>query len=293
MDTNLDEKALPEQEPEAGQEDDKAAKKAKTKRILSNVLNVLFYVFIFVCLTALVFSIFTKRNDNAMTIFGHQMRFVLTASMETGEGVDISGFEIGEIKQNSVVFVETIPEDPAEAEKWYSELKVGDVLTFRYVYTSQETITHRIVDIREKETGGYIIALEGDNKSEENQVMTQVIDTSLKESPNYVIGKVVGVSYPLGWLLALMRSEIGLIFVVIIPAVIIIIFEVMRITSLLAADRKKKAAVEQAQTQSEIEELKRQLAALQNQNPAATPTAPVIDPNAEQPAQENHQEGEQ
>ena len=54
MDTNLDEKALPEQEPEAGQEDDKAAKKAKTKRILSNVLNVLFYVFIFVCLTALV-----------------------------------------------------------------------------------------------------------------------------------------------------------------------------------------------------------------------------------------------
>lgn len=123
--------------------------------------------------------------------------------------------------------------------------------------------------------------------------MTQVIDTSLQESPNYVIGKVVGVSYPLGWLLALMRSEIGLIFVVIIPAVIIIIFEVMRITSLLAADRKKKAAAEQAQTQNEIEELKRQLAALQTQAPAAMPTATVSDPIAEQAAQENHQEGEQ
>ena len=123
--------------------------------------------------------------------------------------------------------------------------------------------------------------------------MTQVIDTSLKESPNYVIGKVVGVSYPLGWLLALMRSEVGLIFVVIIPAVIIIIFEVMRITSVLAADRKKKAAAEQAQTQNEIEELKRQLAALQNITPAANSTASDNDSNAEQTAQENHQEGEQ
>ena len=41
-------------------------------------------------------------------------------------------------------------ENAEEAKAWYADLKVGDVLTFKYVYVRQETITHRIIDIEEK-----------------------------------------------------------------------------------------------------------------------------------------------
>ncbi len=266
----------------------------KVKKVISIVTNVLFYIFIAVCLLALTLSILSKKETDAANIFGYQMRYVLTASMEASEATDVSAYEVKSIKQKSVVFIQSVPNDPAEAEAWYASLKVGDVLTFRYVYTSQETITHRIIDIRAKESGGYLIALEGDNKGEDAQVMTQTIDTSLTESPNYVIGKVVAVSYPLGLLVSLLRSDVGLICVVIVPAVIIIIFEAMRISNLLAADRKAKAKEEKEQTQNEIEELKRQLAALQNTPPAGgePPQEQTPPAGGEAPPQDNN-EGEQ
>lgn len=254
----------------------------KTKKVLSVATSVLFYIFIAVCLLALVLSIVSKKNSDAVEIFGYQMRFVLTESMEKCDATDVSNFKIKDIPQKSVVFVQTVPDDPTEAAAWYADLAVGDVLTFRYVYTSQETITHRIIDIRAKESGGYLISLEGDNKGDDGQVMTQVIDTSLVDSPNYVIGKVTGVNYPLGLFVSLLRSQVGLICVVIVPAVIIIIFEVMRISSLLSADKKAKAKEEKEQTQNEIEELKRQLAALQNTPHPADDTSAKDNPEGEQ-----------
>ena len=49
-----------------------------------------------------------------------------------------------------------------EADNWalrgaaYANIKKGDVLTFRYVYDRQVTITHRVIeDPEKKETGGY------------------------------------------------------------------------------------------------------------------------------------------
>ena len=47
-------------------------------------------------------------------------------------------------------------------------VKVGDVLTFRYVYATQVTITHRITSITEEANGEFIIELAGDNKNSED-----------------------------------------------------------------------------------------------------------------------------
>lgn len=237
----------------------------KTGKLL---LNILLYAFIAVCLFAVILSITSKKGeDGAATVFGYQMRFVRSDSMAACKETDVSHFEIGSIPSKTLIFVETVPNDKAEAEKWYSEIKVGDVLTFRYKLAgSQETITHRVIGIEEKEDGfGRIITLQGDNKaSEGSDLMQQVIDTSESETSfNYILGKVTGTSYTLGLLVYALRSPVGIVCIVIVPCLIIIGFQVAKIISVLTEEKRKKQKEENEQKTSEIEELKKQLALLQ------------------------------
>lgn len=232
-------------------------------KILRIIFNVILYAFMIVCLFGIVLTIFSKKDiDNTAIIFGYQMRIVQSPSMEESEFTDTSEFEIKDLPVKTVIFIEVVPEDEAEREAWFADIKDGDVLTFKYLYTRQETITHRVVDKIAKETGGYLIYLEGDNKASEEGVLTQVIDTSDENSPNYVIGKVVGHNYPLGLLVYALKSPIGLIFIIFIPCLVIIIFEVVRIINVLNAEKKAKAKAKEEQL-NELEELKRKLAALE------------------------------
>ena len=185
--------------------------------------------------------------------------------MEKCDLTDVSGYEIKDIPTNSMVFIEVVPEDEEEAEKWYADLKIGDVLTFKYVYVTQETITHRITGISPNSYGGYTIRLEGDNKNSDADTLTQTIDTSEKNSPNYIIGKVTGQSYALGTFVTALKSPIGLIFIVIIPALAIVVYEIFKIVTLLTSDKKKKAEEELVQQKSEIDRLKQRLAELESE----------------------------
>ena len=248
-------------------------KKKGIGKIISIIVTVLMYVFFAICLLGLVVSIMSKRSgDGAVSFFGYEMRFVLTGSMEADPSTDVSAYKIKSIKKNSVIFVKRVPEDKTKAEAFYADIKIGDVLTFRYVYgTRQETITHRVVGITAKESGGYIILLRGDNKDGNDEILTQEIDTSAEESFNYVIGKVVGSSYVFGLIIYILKQPIGIILTIIVPSAIIIIYEVVRITSAVGAAKRKKELEERERNQnaideqlSEIEELKRKLAALEN-----------------------------
>ena len=236
-------------------------------KILRIIFNVILYAFMIICLFGIVLTIFSKKDiDNTAIIFGYQMRIVQSPSMEESEFTDTSEFEIKDLPVKTVIFIEVVPEDEAEREAWFADIKDGDVLTFKYLYTRQETITHRVVDKIAKETGGYLIYLEGDNKASEEGVLTQVIDTSDENSPNYVIGKVVGHNYPLGLLVYALKSPIGLIFIIFIPCLVIIIFEVVRIINVLNAEKKAKAKAKEEEQLNELEELKRKLAALEQKN---------------------------
>lgn len=233
-------------------------------KILRIIFNVILYAFMIICLFGIVLTIFSKKDiDNTAIIFGYQMRIVQSPSMEESEFTDTSEFEIKDLPVKTVIFIEVVPEDEAEREAWFADIKDGDVLTFKYLYTRQETITHRVVDKIAKETGGYLIYLEGDNKTSEEGVLTQVIDTSDENSPNYVIGKVVGHNYPLGLLVYALKSPIGLIFIIFIPCLVIIIFEVVRIINVLNAEKKAKAKAKEEEQLNELEELKRKLAVLE------------------------------
>ena len=246
--------------------------KEKVKKTLNLVVNVLMYVFLTLCVLTLFITVSSKRVDGAAEVFGYQMRVVTSDSMDKCDETDVSGFDIGSIPLHSMVFIQTVPDDAAEADEWYRSLKVGDVLTFRYVYTSQVTITHRIVSIEEKETGGYIIELSGDNKSSDAELLNQVIDTSEPNSMNYVIGKVTGQAYVFGLMMSVLMSTPGIIFLIIVPCFIIIMLEIFKIARLMSSDKKKLRAEEDAKKDSELEELRRKLAELEALKAESTKT---------------------
>ena len=196
------------------------------------------------------------------------MRVVTSDSMAKCEYTDVSAFEIKDIPINSMIFVQVVPDDPAEADEWYKSLKVGDVLTFRYVYTKQVTITHRISSITEKQSGGYIIELVGDNKNSEDGQLTQTIDTSIPYSTNYVIGKVTGQSYVFGVVMSFLRQPVGMVLVIIVPCVIIMMIEILKVIKILGegkrAKQREEREMENKAKEDEIAELRRRLAALES-----------------------------
>ncbi len=245
---------------------------AKTKKIISVILNVLTYIFFAICLVTLLLSVTAKRDiDGAITIGGMQMRIVVSDSMAKCDETydDIKGYDIKDIPIKSMLFIELVPEEKEQANEWYSKLQTGDVLTFRYVYVQQETITHRIVDIYANKNGGYTIELEGDNKSSDADTLTQTIDTSKEDSPNYVLGKVTGQNYALGVIVSALKSPLGIVCIIIIPCSIIAIFEIVRLVNTLTASKKKKAHEEQLKRDEEFEEMKRQLELLKKQQSQA------------------------
>ena len=202
--------------------------------------DVIIFAFLIICIFSVFVTIVSKKDaDGAADVFGYQMRVVVSDSMAKCEHTDVSAYEIKDIPVRSLVFIKTMPKTAVEADAFYRSLQVGDVLTFRYVYTTQVTITHRITSITEKETGGFVIELAGDNKNSADSHLTQVIDTSVPNNTNYVIGKVVGRSYVLGLIMNFLKQPAGIVAFVIVPCFIIIMFEVLKIARLLDEDRRR------------------------------------------------------
>ena len=261
--------------------------KQVAKKVAKIALRVLLYLFIAICIIALLITIISKKDaDGTVTLFGYQMRVVVSPSMEKCDETydSIKQYDIKDIPTRSMVFIDNVPEDAAEASAWYDDIEIGDVLTFKYVYTRQETITHRVTG-KEPIDGGYIITLTGDNKATDSTTLTQVIDTSKTNSTNYVVGKVVGQSYPLGLLISALRSPLGLVFLVILPALIIMILEIIHVVQLLNEDKRKARKTAQQQQADELAELRRQIAALQGaQAPAADTTGAQAPPAEAQDA---------
>lgn len=226
--------------------------------------NVLLYVVLAIALFAVVLSVATKKDaDGAATVFGKQLRIVRSDSMEKCEETDVSGYAIKDLPVKTLLVIDVVPTNEEEAKAWYKAVKVGDVLTFRYQYTEQVTITHRVTKITEKD-GGYLIELAGDNKASED-TLTQTIDTTETESYNYVIGKVVWANFSLGWLVYALKTPAVVTCVIIIPCLIVIVLEIVKIVNVLGESKREKIKEETQQKEAEIEELKRRLAALENQ----------------------------
>lgn len=260
--------------------------KQKVLRALQIAGDVLFCLIIAFALFVLIISVSAKRDaDGTANVFGYQLRFVRSGSMEKCDQTDVSGYKIKSIPVKSCVFIKKAPapEDQQALKEWCSALSVGDVLTFQYskygaANIQDKVITHRIVKIEPKE-GGYIITLEGDNKNDTGSVGQQVIDTTKADGLDYIIGKVEGQSYFLGLCVYALKSPVGLVFIIIVPCMIVIAYEVIKIITVLNKDKKDRQQQEKTAKEDEIALLRKQLEELQKSG--GTAEAPRQNSDAE------------
>ena len=259
--------------------------KQKVLKALQIAGDVLFCLIIAFALFVLIISVSAKRDaDGTANVFGYQLRFVRSGSMEKCDRTDVSGYKIKSIPVKSCVFIKKAPapDDQQALNEWCSALSVGDVLTFQYskygaANIQDKVITHRIVKIEPKE-GGYIITLEGDNKNDTGSVGQQVIDTTKADGLDYIIGKVEGQSYFLGLCVYALKSPVGLIFIIIVPCMIVIAYEVVKIIT-VNKDKKDRQQQEKTAKEDEIALLRKQLEELQKSG--GTAEAPRQNSDAE------------
>ena len=264
-------------------------KKTTPKKVIAIILDVLLYTFLALAVVVVALTVMSKvaqKDDanGAPNLFGYEMRYVETGSMEP------------EYPVNTMIFIERAPENQDSYDKWVEKnIKVGDVVTFCYREANQRVvITHRVIAIEPcdevyapgsplagLDKGGYKITFQGDNKGADGEAATETIYTYAHDNPmaeakdqtqGWIIGKVVGQNYILGLAVTTLKQPLGMVLIIIVPCLIVIIIEVVRIVKVFGAEKNakfKKKEKEQedklAQQNSEIELLKQQLALLQQQ----------------------------
>ena len=236
----------------------------KKNKIKNIIIDVIMYVFLALCAFFVAILVFGQKDvDGTTEVFGHQFRVVTSDSMDECEATDVSIYDIKSIPIKSMVFVELVPENEEDAIKWYSNIQDGDVLTFRYVYTTQVTITHRVKTKIDNLDGTFTFELVGDNKDSDENLLEQVITTGNPASTNYIIGKVVGQSKLLGNVVTTLRNPLGMVLIIILPSLAIIIYEILRIVNVISTEKKKQIKEEYDKKENEIELLKQRLAELE------------------------------
>lgn len=112
-----------------------------------------------------------------------------------------------------------------------SKIKVGDVITFVSSWDVNYglTVTHRVIAISKNESGEFQLTTKGDNNNvADGGVVTQ----------NNLIGKVIGRIPQLGRLQFFLATKMGWFLVVFIPALAIIVFDVIKIFRLYVLKNK-------------------------------------------------------
>ena len=218
--------------------------KTKTKKVWNVVSSIIVGVVLVAAVCALGVAIGYRAQGQTLTVGGSQLRLVLTGSME--------GSEEDSIRTNSVITVKTVPEDAEQAREFMDSLEVGDVITFydTSLGASALVVTHRIVGITDNGNGGVSFTTKGDANDSPDPSPVDEGD---------VIGVVTGSNYPLGAFLTFLTSATGIVVCLIIPAAIIMIYEIFRIAFLVRKDKKDKRKSELDEKEQEIERLRREL----------------------------------
>lgn len=168
-------------------------KRSPVKTAASVVGNAAFIVSMLL-LVFLVFSMVqSKRSGGPPSIAGHQMYIVAGGSMSPT-------FEVG-----SLAILEYV--EP-------QQIKAGDVLTYRSE-SSEGVTTHRVMKVHEA-NGEFSFTTRGD--------ANEIDDGYPVQAPN-VIGRVIWTIPYLGLLMDFAQSKTGLLTLIIIPGVLLIIFE--------------------------------------------------------------------
>jgi len=110
-----------------------------------------------------------------------------------------------------------------------SEIKIGDIITYRDEYKPKNCITHRVVEIL-KEHGLIYFRTKGDANKKP--------DIRLVKSSR-LVGKVVFIIPMLGYLPLFAKTPLGFTLLIILPGILIILNELFRIINNIMRNKKK------------------------------------------------------
>lgn len=138
--------------------------------------------------------------------------------------VVLTGSMLPEIEPSDVVVTKKVKEE---------KLKVGDIVTF---YTTDPRfagiiVTHRIVEILPT-NNGYEYRTKGDNNNTTDSALIDYDD---------MVGKVILKIPKLGYVQTFLATKGGWIFVILIPCLVIISYDIMKLGKNAMAKSKKKS----------------------------------------------------
>ena len=217
--------------------------KAKVKKILGTVANVLIWVFVVLSLltTVLVFAA-QGSEDGVPAIFGKSLITIETKSME-------DTYKVGDL-----VFMKKLSDEDK------LNLKVGDIITFRTSVDINgdgkigDINTHRI---HEHEEGSTIFVTKGDNNPNPDNVATSNTPAYTVHTSDIIgICKENGRIAGLGAVLGFLRSSLGFFLCIVLPLILFFLYELYNFIMVVVKERAKKAPAGVAPTVDE-EEIKR------------------------------------
>lgn len=112
------------------------------------------------------------------------------------------------------------------------DLEKGDIITFNstdYRYTGV-LVTHRIVDIEKTSSGDYLFTTKGDNNNTQD---------SSRISFNEIYGRVLFRIPKIGYIQYYLSSILGWVAIIIVPAVMIIGYDIYKLVKTLKSNDKK------------------------------------------------------
>lgn len=232
----------------------------KVKKILTIVLNVLFYLFIAFLFIFAIANLNGKEN-NVPNLFGYSFMSVQSTSME--------GNEDDSFNKGDLVITKSINED------MIAELKVGDVITFKDYNLDPQTNqlnTHRIVYIGTNTEGHKYYILQGDEVKTKNpnRVFTtkEAYDSDINISmtcqligDEQIIAKYSSKIIKGGEKLDFLQSKTGFGLCVVLPAALLLLLEAfLLVKNLLELNKQKLEAqmAEQNEANKEALELEKE-----------------------------------
>lgn len=183
-------------------EESKEIKRKKTFRLIVKIFNILLLSMISLFLICLMFYVISSKiaeKKEKTPLFGFYT--IISPSMEP----NINVYDVVLVKKTNI-----------------NKLKKGDVITFYSTnnYFGDTPITHRIANIDDRTS----IIVKGDhNEKADNE----------KVIPKNIIGKVIFVIPSLGKLQFFLASKSGFIIAIIIPAIVIITYDVYKIMKMI------------------------------------------------------------
>lgn len=183
-------------------------------KVMSHITTTLLFIVLLVTL----FSVIAMRaSGGEAAVFGHQLKSVLSGSMEP------------EIQTGSIIAI-----DVADAQNTFQK---GDVITFQT--NDDALVTHRITEVAD---GQYVT--KGDaNDAPDVEPVTQ-------ES---IIGEYTGFSIPYaGYVMTFANSSEGAAILLILPGVCLIIYSMITIWRALRTIDQPKKDVKKNTEQSDI-----------------------------------------